>query len=139
MIKDSFGGAAVFLGQCAARLLEGRRAAKCVAGRAVRRVARLAATQVFQGWLLPCPLFTGGSGGRALCGWLLMAPKIAKTPRTLRGKPRLEAIGAKRERKQPAPPLKDQTGVQGKGASKVRQRWRNRWGMLSRSLQYLPK
>ncbi|KAJ1194510.1 hypothetical protein NDU88_003798 [Pleurodeles waltl] len=37
-------------------------------------------------------------------------------PRTLRGKCSLEAIGAKKERKQPAPPLKDQTGARGRGA-----------------------
>ncbi|KAJ1136869.1 hypothetical protein NDU88_003283 [Pleurodeles waltl] len=119
MITDSFGGAAVFLGRCAARLLEGRRAAKCVAGRAVRRVARLTVTRAFQGWPLPCLLFTGGSGGTALCGWLLIVPKITKTPRTLRGKPSLEAIRAKRERKQPALPLKEQTGVRGKGAQQA--------------------
>ncbi|KAJ1087708.1 hypothetical protein NDU88_000873 [Pleurodeles waltl] len=37
-------------------------------------------------------------------------------PRTLRGKSSLEAIGAKKERKQPEPPLKDQTGARGRGA-----------------------
>ncbi|KAJ1188756.1 hypothetical protein NDU88_005513 [Pleurodeles waltl] len=116
MITDSFGGAAVFLGRCAARLLEGRRAARCVAGGAARRAARLAATRALQGWPLPCLLFTGCSGATALCGWLLMAPKITKAPRMLRGKSSLEAIGAKREKKQPALPLKDQTDVRGKGA-----------------------
>ncbi|KAJ1192558.1 hypothetical protein NDU88_001865 [Pleurodeles waltl] len=34
----------------------------------------------------------------------------------LRGKSSLEDIGAKKERKQPAPPLKDQTGARGRGA-----------------------
>ncbi|KAJ1177874.1 hypothetical protein NDU88_003126 [Pleurodeles waltl] len=98
MITDSFGGAAVFLGRCAARLLERRRVAKCAAGSAVCCAARLAATRAFQGWPLPCLLFTGGSGGTALCGWLLMVPKITKMPRTLRGKPSLEAIwGEERE------------------------------------------
>ncbi|KAJ1208553.1 hypothetical protein NDU88_003937 [Pleurodeles waltl] len=45
-----------------------------------------------------------------------MAQKVIRTPQTLRGKSNLEAIGAKKERKQPAPPTKDQTGAQGRGA-----------------------
>ncbi|KAJ1164626.1 hypothetical protein NDU88_005061 [Pleurodeles waltl] len=115
-ISDSLGGVAVFLGWCAARLVGVQLAAKCVTGRAACRVAWLVVARAFQGWLLPCLLFTGGSGGTALSGWLLMELKITRTPRTLRGKPSLDAIGAKRERKQPALPLKDQTGARGRGA-----------------------
>ncbi|KAJ1108992.1 hypothetical protein NDU88_006362 [Pleurodeles waltl] len=62
-ITDSLGGVAVFLGQCTARLVEVRRAAKCVVGRATLRVDCLAAMRALQGWSLPCLLFTGGSGG----------------------------------------------------------------------------
>ncbi|KAJ1114445.1 hypothetical protein NDU88_002682 [Pleurodeles waltl] len=45
-----------------------------------------------------------------------MVPKVIRTPRTLRGKSSLEAIGAKKERKQPATPPKDQTGARGRVA-----------------------
>ncbi|KAJ1156056.1 hypothetical protein NDU88_008781 [Pleurodeles waltl] len=45
-----------------------------------------------------------------------MAPKNVKTPRTLRGKSSLETKVGRRENKKPAPPLKDRTSAQGKGA-----------------------
>ncbi|KAJ1142884.1 hypothetical protein NDU88_009196 [Pleurodeles waltl] len=48
--------------------------------------------------------------------FFLMRPKVTRTPRTLRGKSSLEAIGSKKERKQPVPPLKDQTGARERGA-----------------------
>ncbi|KAJ1219276.1 hypothetical protein NDU88_006845 [Pleurodeles waltl] len=58
------------------------------------------------------------TGVTALFGWLLMAPKAIKTPRTLRGKPSLGVTAVRREKKQLAVPLKDRTGAQGKGAQK---------------------
>ncbi|KAJ1175503.1 hypothetical protein NDU88_000791 [Pleurodeles waltl] len=119
MIAGSFGAAAVFSGQSAARLLEGRCAARCAAKGAMHRLARLAAARATLGQPLPCLLFTSCctfTGGAALCGWLLMAPKAIKTPLTLRGKPSLEATAVRREKKQLAPTLKARTGAQGKGA-----------------------
>ncbi|KAJ1105314.1 hypothetical protein NDU88_002722 [Pleurodeles waltl] len=45
-----------------------------------------------------------------------MAPKAIKTPRTSRGRLNPDPIGGKREKKQPAPCLKEQTNAQGRGA-----------------------
>ncbi|KAJ1114261.1 hypothetical protein NDU88_002500 [Pleurodeles waltl] len=119
-ISGSFCGVAALLGQCAARPAILRHAADCAKGRAVHRIAWLVATQALQGCPLPCLVFTdasGGSGGAALGAcFFLMVPKITRTPWTSRGKSILEPIGAKKEKKQPAPPLKYQTGARGRGA-----------------------
>ncbi|KAJ1206228.1 hypothetical protein NDU88_001637 [Pleurodeles waltl] len=102
---------AVFSGECTARLLEGWCAARCVAGGAVYRLARLAAARAALGRSLPC-LFLAGYCTR----FGDTAPKTTKTPRTLWGKSSLEITAARREKKQPAPPLKDRTCAQVKGA-----------------------
>ncbi|KAJ1099317.1 hypothetical protein NDU88_004419 [Pleurodeles waltl] len=44
-----------------------------------------------------------------------MAPKATRTSRTSRGKPNLDPIGGRREKKQPAPLSKEQTSARGRG------------------------
>ncbi|KAJ1205710.1 hypothetical protein NDU88_001138 [Pleurodeles waltl] len=99
-ILGSFCGAATRPGCCAARPAIPRRAADCAAGRAL------------QGWPLPCLVFTDVSGGAC---FIFMVPKAIRRPRMSRGKFNLESIGAKKEKKQPAPLLKDQAGARGRG------------------------
>ncbi|KAJ1175626.1 hypothetical protein NDU88_000913 [Pleurodeles waltl] len=109
MITDSLRGVAVFPGLCAARLVEVRRPAKCVAGRALWRVAWLTVTRALQGWPLPCLLFTGGSGGSggtALGGRLLMGPKITRTPGRYGGNPAWKPLGQREREETTCTPFK---------------------------------
>ncbi|KAJ1098950.1 hypothetical protein NDU88_004057 [Pleurodeles waltl] len=106
------------LGACAAGSTALGRAADCAARRTGRH-AWLRAVRAFRGRLFPCFVFVDASGrfgGAALSAWgFLIAPKATKTPRTSQGRPNLDPIRGKRERKQPLPCLREQTSAQGRG------------------------
>ncbi|KAJ1208349.1 hypothetical protein NDU88_003735 [Pleurodeles waltl] len=104
-ILDSLGGVAAFLGRCG-KLCCGESRAQCSLARGQSSFSGVAAAL--------SPVYRQLRRLRRHSSWRLVfngAESTIRTPRMLRRKPSLEVIGAKREKKQPAPPLKDQTGA----------------------------